>query len=297
MAYSFENKETDIVSAQECTAYYENDADLTNHESILEHSAMLARLANNKQLLQFAVERSLENLSNGIMFPFYSPQSFIIGSGINKRSGRGFTLRGNLWKPMEKNEVTREPASQSYSYYNTHDHNFDLLTVGYTGSGYTTEIYEYDNSKVVGYVGEKVDIEFLERTKLDPSKIMLFRRSQDIHTQLYPDELSISFNLVISDNEIDNTAQYEFDIENSCISSLIFATYAHPWALIELCGDVGNENVIEQLIRVTKTDPLWQRRFEAIKSILKIKPSLSDQMRELAEKAIPLPMQESLFAS
>jgi hypothetical protein len=73
------------------------------------------------------------------------------------------------------------------------------MTVGFFGPGYETTIYEYDSSKVTGFVGESVDLRFLETTQLPPGKVMLYRPHADVHAQYPPSELSISLNLMVRD--------------------------------------------------------------------------------------------------
>lgn len=108
-----------------------------------------------------------------------------------------------------------------FFFLRAHDHNFAFLTVGYLNDGYTTEIWEYDNEKVVGYPDEKVDLHFLERTTLPQGKAMIYQESRDIHAQYPPNEYSISLNIILNSFNTLRKEQYYFDLKNQKIAGLV----------------------------------------------------------------------------
>src|SRR3546814_33924 len=80
--------------------------------------------------------------------------------------------------------MVRDSGTDPFFYGKAHDHNFSFLTVGYMGPGYWSEYYEYDYANVAGYVGEKVNLRYIEKSKLDEGKVMLYRIHRDVHLQL-----------------------------------------------------------------------------------------------------------------
>jgi len=88
-----------------------------------------------------------------------------------------FFLRANVWLPSRLlHKTNAEGEKRLFSFETPHDHNFELLTVGYLGEGYATVIHEYDGP-FEGEVGEKVDLRFLKRTSLPEHKVMFYRAS------------------------------------------------------------------------------------------------------------------------
>src|SRR3546814_8782480 len=95
--------------------------------------------------------------------------------------------------------MVRDSGTDPFFYGKAHDHNFSFLTVGYMGPGYWSEYYEYDYANVAGYVGEKVNLRYIEKSKLDEGKVMLYRIHRDVHLQLPADEMSVSLNIMRSE--------------------------------------------------------------------------------------------------
>ena len=109
-----------------------------------------------------------------------------------------------------------------FSYNIAHDHNFSFLTVGYLGPGYETDIYEYDYDSVEGYVGEKVEMQFLEKVRFAAGMAMYYRASRDLHIQHPPSEMTIPLNLLIQPPEVRLREQYEFDLNTRSTPRLPF---------------------------------------------------------------------------
>lgn len=270
MAYTKWAKETEIYTVDEAIEYYSNVANLTTYQSIMDSSIGLERLANNTNILNTFIKKSLENSSSDLKQTFYSHQSFVIGSGKNIKSGKAFTLRGVIWHPEEKKRELKESFDYAYSYHFTHDHNFDFLTIGYKGPGYRTKIYEYDPNTIKGYPGESVNIKHLEDTYLSEKKMLLFRGSKDIHTQLHPEKLSVSINLLLIDEQ-DAPFQYDFDIEKSQIIDLIYSGQSNIKSLIEIVGQTGGYEDIQLLKNICNSnDFALQVKEQAMTSIQKI---------------------------
>jgi hypothetical protein len=185
-------------------------------DSIAACAPALRALANDRGLMYGALNEDLVNIVGGKAKLFYSPQSLIL-----RETAQRFTVRANIWPLVRSKPRSRPLTEKIFAYTVAHDHNFSFLTVGYHGPGYETTIYEYDYDRVEGYVGEKVDLRFLEHTRLEQGKVMLFRSGRDIHIQYPPEELTISLNLLVGSDDAYRHEQYAFDVDHARIADLL----------------------------------------------------------------------------
>lgn len=145
----------------------------------------------------------------------YSAQSIMLTAPRN-----GFFLRANIW-PSERDSCFRRSGAHSFAYGAAHDHNFDFLTYGYLGPGYRSDYYEYDHQAVTGYRGEPAGLRFIERSALHEGKLMHYRAHRDVHSQLPPDSLSVSLNVMACDPSQGWYDQYGFDLAQGTVSDVL----------------------------------------------------------------------------
>lgn len=185
-------------------------------ESLLHAAGWLRRLGNNRTFLG---DMMLEELKAGVDVAedasSYGPQVVMLSA-----LGREYYMRANFW-PSADEHMFRASGSSAFSYELPHDHNFDFLTVGYFGPGYVSDYYEYDYDKVAGAIGEKAGLRFVERSALDPGKIMHYRAHRDVHSQLPPESLSVSINIMHANGAQGLLDQYGFDVEKDEISGIV----------------------------------------------------------------------------
>ncbi|WAT17809.1 transposase [Aurantiacibacter sp. MUD11] len=185
-------------------------------ESLLHAAAWLRRLGNNRQFLG---DIMLEELKQGVKAAeeasSYGPQVVMLCE-----LGREYFIRANFW-PSADEHMFRASGSSAFSYELPHDHNFDFLTVGYFGPGYASDYYEYDYDKVAGGIGERAGLRFIERSTLDPGKLMHYRAHRDVHSQLPPESLSVSLNIMHAGGAQGWLDQYKFDVDKDEISGVI----------------------------------------------------------------------------
>ncbi|MQP67539.1 transposase [Niveispirillum sp. SYP-B3756] len=229
------------MELDEFVDYAETHIDNRDYDSICEGARVLGALANNRKFLVNAYNEDLVRYSRSELLGSYTPQS------IRLSATERFIIRANIWIPLS-GDAKRRPLEESlYSYQTAHDHNFDFLTVGYLGSGYRTQIYEYDRQGIEGYPGEAVDLRFLEDTKLPHGKVMAFEAARDIHTQLPPDEVSISINLLPLNPEKAARQQFFFDIERRCIEKFADDINNKRVSLVTMAGLLHDDNTIDIL--------------------------------------------------
>lgn len=257
--------ETDrVLTLDEYLDFVRREIDPRDLASVGASAPKLKELANNRTFLAEIFNKQLATSADTLAF--YSPQSAILGAS------QPFSVRLNVWPVVSSNPRQRKIENGIYSYGDAHDHNFTFMTVGYYGPGYETIIYEYDRERVVGYIGEHIDIRFLERTSLPVGKVMLYRPFTDIHTQIPPASFSMSINLLISDPQTAVTQQYYFDIEMGTICDFVESLSTKRVSVLECLRFVGNENSKDLLEHLSKRHPCVRTRWAAFETLAAMDP-------------------------
>ena len=191
----------------------ESGVDLADEASIAHCAALLAGLQHNRTFLADRVVAALKaSYADQLEINRYSAQVFLL-----HRGARGFYLRANLW-PAATDAVTAASGAAAFSYGVPHDHNFSFLTAGYFGPGYVSDYYEYDADQVDGRLGEPLNLQFVERSQLTEGKMLLYRAHRDIHSQLPPESLSVSLNIMDEGEHVPWRDQYIVDLEAGTIA-------------------------------------------------------------------------------
>jgi len=191
----------------------ESGVDLAQEDSIARCAGFLAGLQRNRDFLADRVIAALKaSYADQLEINRYSAQVFLL-----HRGARGFYLRANLW-PAASDAVYAASGPAAFSYGVPHDHNFSFLTAGYFGPGYVSDYYDYDPESIDGRLGEPLNLKFVERSQLAEGKLMLYRAHRDIHSQLPPDSLSVSLNIMDEGDHVPWRDQYIVDLEAGTIA-------------------------------------------------------------------------------
>ena len=244
----------DLVEALESGGFDPDDED-----SLIDYSEALRGLSNNRRFLGDLV---IEELKQGCMRQRtgsqYNPQAIVLHG-----SSRRFVLRANFWPAAHDNVVVNSGTSPFF-YGLPHDHNFSFLTVGYHGPGYWSDYYEYDYADTIGVPGEPVDLRFVERTRLDPGKVMLYRKHRDVHSQLPPDALSISLNILALSAASEFCDQYRFDIQRGEVGRILNPSSLE--SLVMLAAHLGGDNGRDLVDDFAASHPSERIRFAAVRA-------------------------------
>lgn len=264
------------IEFNEYLEYVGNNVNPNCLDSIANSAELLKKLSNNTKFVTEMFNSQLKYLPKNLL-AFYSSQSAILG--VNGDA----SVRLNVWPLLSADPRRQKIECERYSYYDSHDHNFTFMTVGYFGPGYSTRLYEYDPERVIGYIGEKVDIRFLEETTLPKGKVMLYRPSIDIHMQIPPAEFSLSLNLMFNQKERTAlTHQYFFDLDKRCISGYVESFSTKRVSCIEMLKLVGDENSIDVLWDIANKHPCNRTRLSAIDTIVHLKPAQYEAVWSIA---------------
>jgi hypothetical protein len=276
MAVTFFPKDSGAIELNDFMAAVHDTVDPDDIESIEAVAPLMKQLGNNRW---FVAEKLNEDLKH---WPVNALSLYSLQAGVMLTSGP-FTVCMVLWPTLPDDPRLSKLRAPLYSYYDMHDHNFLFMTVGYYGPGYVSKIYEYDSDRVVGYIGEKVDIKFLEETALPMGKVMYYRPFRDIHTQLPPTEFSMSINLLVDNPKLIGLRdQYYFDSVTSTITGYVESNSSKRISQLDLIRFVGDDNSIDILWSLAKSHPCKRTRLTAMRTIAAMRPDEAERAQNLA---------------
>ncbi len=243
----------------ELIAYSRQHVRYGDYDSILDASDILSALANDRELLVNAINSTLAEIDD------YAGDNMGVSSqSIILHSDPMFKVRANVWRKPVARAGSMLHDSNLYSYHYAHNHNFELLTVGYLGSGYWTEIHECRPDKIQGYIGEKVELRYLEKTSLPRGKVIHFRACEDVHTQLPCNEFSISLNLLVVPPYEKLSDQYSFDVAESRISGVITSPDIGCMSLLSFVALLQAKEAYDSVERIAFSSAHWRLRNAAL---------------------------------
>jgi hypothetical protein len=246
--------------------------DPEDEENFASWGVALRKLANDRTFLADIMIAELKQRCDGqLRDNQYSAQVVMLhGRGSN------FSVRANLW-PALKDSIVRHSGPDPFFYGVPHDHNFSFLTVGYLGPGYWSDYYEYDYAAVAGYPGEEVDLKFIEKSRLEEGKVMLYRAHKDIHLQLPADEMSVSLNIVEASHSAAVRDQYRFDLANRKIDGIMTRTSIEP--MLALAAHYGGEEGMDLIDTFVGGHPSERIRWAALRARAAAAPSLDARIQ------------------
>ena len=227
----------------------------------------LKQLANNRNFLADLMVAELKQRCEGqVRDNQYSAQVIMLHS-----ASKDFIVRANFW-PALKDSVIRHSGTDPFFYGVPHDHNFSFLTVGYFGPGYWSDYYEYEYDEVVGYPGEEVNLRFVEKSRLDQGKVMLYRAHRDVHLQLPADEMSVSLNIVETSHSSVFRDQYRFDVATRKVDGILTRTSLEP--MLALAAHYGGEEGVDLIAEFAARHPSDRIRWCALRARAAAEPKV-----------------------
>lgn len=248
---------------------------LDSEDDIATLAPELNKLSNNKKWMEQFILEGLEDVGNFQRENLYSPQSYIL-----RNVGDRAFLRFAIWAPKSFGEQLDEDAF--YSYKTAHNHDFSLLTAGYLGPGYWTSIYRLKHDgKVIGYPGEAIDIEFVERIQLEQGRVILYEAGKDIHIQYEPTDLSISLNLIVAQPD-KNIRQLYYDTEHHRIIGYVGTPGMKRGVFFRFAAAMPTNEVHKSLVEIASRHSCEKTRlyaFRALAESFESRESVADMMR------------------
>jgi hypothetical protein len=249
--------------------------DPEDEDSFAAVAPLLKGLAGNRGFLaDIAVAELKDRCGRQSLENRYSSQVIML-----HRASEKYFIRANFW-PSERDSLFKTSGASPFFYHIPHDHNFSFLTVGYLGPGYWSEYYEYDYETVTGIPGEKVDLRFVEKSRLDPGKVMLYRAHRDVHNQLPADALSVSINIMHASPSLPFLDQYRFDVKTCEIAGILNRTSSE--ALLALAANHGDGNGRDLAESFAASHPSDRIRFAALRELAAAAPDPDSGLQRLA---------------
>jgi hypothetical protein len=249
--------------------------DPNDEESFAAFGPLLKQLANNRAFLaDIALAELKDRCARQSATSGYSSQVIML-----HRAAEKYFIRANFW-PSPRDSVFKASGTSPFFYNVPHDHNFSFLTVGYLGPGYWSNYYEYDYGEVLGIPGEKVDLRFVEKSRLEPGKVMLYRAHKDVHDQLPADALSISINIMESSPNLPFLDQYRFDVKTCTIAGILSKSSTE--ALLAIAANHGGGNGRDLVESFAARHPCDRTRFAALRELAAAEPDLDRGLELLA---------------
>jgi hypothetical protein len=260
----------DLVQALNDEAFDPKDED-----SFATAGPLLGQLALNRSFLaDIAVAELKDRCARQSRESGYSSQVILL-----HRASEKYFIRANFW-PSPSDSVFKASGTSPFFYHVPHDHNFSFLTVGYLGPGYWSEYYEYEFDDVLGLPGEKVDLKFIEKSRLEPGKVMLYRAHRDVHNQLPADEMSVSINIMEASSRLPFLNQYRFDVKRCEIVGILTRTSSE--ALLALAANHGAGNGRDLVESFAASHPCDRLRFAALRELAGAEPNVGAGLEVLA---------------
>jgi hypothetical protein len=245
----------DLVQGLNDSGFDPNDED-----SFAAVAPLLKGLAANRSFLaDIALAELKDRCGRQSLENRYSSQVIML-----HRASEKYFIRANFW-PSAEDSLFKSSGASPFFYHVPHDHNFSFLTVGYLGPGYWSEYYEYDYEGVTGIPGEKVDLRFVEKSRLDEGKVMLYRAHKDVHDQLPADRLSVSINIMHASPALPFLDQYRFDVKKCEIAGIL--TRSSGEALLALAASHGGGNGRDLAASFAASHPSDRIRFAALREL------------------------------
>lgn len=227
-------------------------------EASLANAALwLRRLGNDRAFLgdiliaQLAARHREDDGAEG-----YGPQVIM----LSPPRGDCF-IRANIW-PAADDYAVRASGGSAFALGMPHDHNFSFLTLGYFGPGYWSDYYEYDHAAVAGWRGEQVpSLRFVERSRLEPGKMMLYRAHLDVHAQGAADAMSVSLNVMHVSGAQAWRDQYRFDLARGEVRAILSPGPSD--AFIRLAVGLGSAEALDLAHRFARRHPSDRLRLAA----------------------------------
>jgi len=256
---------TSISLADFVDSLEELKIDTDNPEDFLRSADLLQQLSNNKSFLgDFLIDCLKNSFTNQLDLSKYTAQSVMLSElSIEKN----YYLRANFWPPVTHN-ITKASGQSALIYDYAHDHDFNFMTVGYSGSGYESDNYEYDHGSVEGYVGEKVNLIDTGRSTLRVGDVHCYRANLDIHNQIPPETLSTSINIMGYKPGLSYKHQYAFDLKKSEISEVMTHDRDSFLSIFTIMLNLGIDESKQLILDIAAQHPSQNMQLAAIVALM-----------------------------
>ena len=166
--------------------YVDAHLDPRSDDSVVALTPQLQALGSNKRFVARFLAEHLDRAD------FQQDNAYADSAMVLARRPT-YTVRVVGWPPAEMHFYANADPDPI-----AHTHSFSLLTYGYLGPGYNTEIYSCDPDELARCaVGDPVTIGPVQRATLTEGSTLFFPAFRVAHVQQTPREYSVSLNLMV----------------------------------------------------------------------------------------------------
>ena len=252
--------------------------DLQEPDSLIGLASPLCMLANDPDIVarhfNDAIRRSLDTCS--------PPAD--VSSSVRIVEDTQFLLCANVSMPAALGE---RPSANGIATGRVHNHSTSLMTVGYAGPGCDVDLYAYDPKSGQGDIGDRVDLRFVERARLAPRTVLIYRETVDAHARFAPASLSVSLAFSILDERAQRTDQLVFDPHTSTIAGFGPHAAVHRRAsVVRLAGELGNAGTIDLLDGLLRRSHCRRVREAAVDAAMRLRDTTIGERTRVIERAL-----------
>lgn len=250
--------------------------DAAEPEGLIAGAPLLKRLTANRRFFAQFLAGYLDAFLTDRKGTDHTGQVFPLGSIDDNHYGRAC-----IW-PSSDDEMYRKTGPGLFYYEEPHDHNFSFITIGYHGPGYRSDYYEVRSDTTDWHPGTSVELVPAGRKTLEPGKIFLYRKAIDVHSQIPPEQTSISVNIVAAKADNSSDQQHIFTRDVKAVSYVHHQRVNYP--IFAAAASLDIDNNFERLARLSETHSDGFIRFYALKALASSKADPAELTRVM-EKA------------
>lgn len=222
---------------------------LGDDEALLSQANLLAGLHGNRTFLKEALFEKLEAMWGTEYRAMATSQTINLGN-----LGGGHYLRMVFW-PCVDDEFYERCDNSLFYYGRPHDHNFSFLTLGYDGPGYASDYFDILEDTKEWQPGKSVRLIQTDRKQLINGRVMFYRRHFHVHSQLPPEQNSISINIMGLPTPGKRGTQFIFDQECKTVQQVMQNRF-NP-VIFDMAAAVDSARALEitrDVLRTTNDD-------------------------------------------
>ena len=241
----------DIIELEDLIEYLDSLGSYPLKKDLNGVMKRLRMLCNNRHFFTDYLRGQMKDLDEFDYKQPYSSQVFLI------KATKDYAIRMVIWEPQ-----TGRVGEEIFFYEDLHDHNFDLLTIGYQGSGYSTTLYTYDYNSLNDGAAENTLLNNKKEVQLAKNTILFMEASKDVHAQYPSSEFSISLNVMQPIHDSIAT-QYAFDFPdpNSNIANIRDrTTYYDVESFSELLACLKCSDTKDELMKAIELETNTEKR-------------------------------------
>ena len=247
------------LSLHEFLDHLETTFDLEEADSLIGVAPHFRSLANDPDLIAYHFNAEIQYVLNAKNEPRRVSSPFVIASAPN------YCLQAKIWMPDGQADALHPASGLAAGVRHAHNHNFNVITIGYFGPGHIADLYVFSPKESGGEIGDRVDLRFSERVRIQKNCAVICRETVDAHAHVAPEALSISMSLSVFSESRQIADRFVFDPQASTLCGYVDTADVYRRAsVVRLAGEVGNEQTLDLFDALLRRSPSHRVREAAL---------------------------------